>query len=86
MVEIIKFEPIKINALQAAGVVIAVPVVIAGVYYGYKAYRALKGLLAPLAQGAGAAQGAASTVWNARPKIIFKGIEVDSLTGLEQFV
>ena len=54
-------------------------VVCAGIYTGYRIYK----LIEPVLKAAGAAQQAAGTVWNARPKVIFKGLKEPIIDEIE---
>ena len=66
--KLVEYKPVQITPVEIVGVAIVVPIAIAGIYYGYKAYKAIKGVLAPI-------QDPANAIWNARPKIIFKGVD-----------
>ena len=57
---------------------VGVVAVVAVSYVGYKVYKAVTGMVSNIGTGKNVT-GAASTVWSARPKVIFKGIDNDEL-------
>lgn len=67
------------NALEKAGVIAVGGFVIVGAYVGYKVYKAVTGAIHAIEAPFQASSNAAQTVWNARPKIIFKGIDDDEI-------
>ena len=65
---------------------VGVVAVVAVSYVGYKVYKGIGGVVSNIGTGKNVT-GAAQTVWQARPKVIFKGIdnsdnELDIIGGL----
>ena len=76
----------EISAWDGAKIGLAVTAVGVVAFVGYKVYKGIGGMVSNIGTGKNVT-GAASTVWSARPKVIFKGIDADLdiiIGGLEQ--
>ena len=78
--KIVEFKPVAVTPIHLVGAGIAIPIAVVGIYYGYRAYKAIKGAVNTAMAPLNAAQNAANSIVKAIPIKGFDGI--NELTGL----